>query len=47
MLSGENIDRVFNMFDKNGDGFIDLEELRTIFLSQKDEAQEEESPHEQ
>ena len=34
LLNRENVDNVFKMFDKNGDGAIDMDELRTLFQNQ-------------
>jgi Ca2+-binding EF-hand superfamily protein len=31
MLSQTNVNSIFDMFDANGDGFIDLDELKAVF----------------
>jgi len=40
-LNEENIDKVFSMFDKNGDGSLDVSELKEVFADRNEDSTKE------
>ena len=39
MLDEENLDKLFNMFDTSGDGVIDSQELKAVFMDRSENSQ--------
>ena len=47
MLNEANIEGVFKLFDQNGDGHIDMDEMRTVFQNNINHSEEEKGSDEE